>query len=107
MQIRPAVSSDIDRLIDIDGTITSNNYLHVERSGEGLGQVWKLQERPLRTKLIEPNRLDDETQFAVKQVVNEIDEGLAIVADHGGIVVASLVAQLDRSKSLLRLLDVR
>lgn len=107
MQIRPAVSSDIDRLIDIDGTVTSNNYLHVERSGEGLAQAWKLEERPLRAKLIEPNRLDDETQFAVKQVVNEIDEGVAIVADHAGIVVASLVAQLDRGKSLLRLLDIR
>ena len=107
MQIRPAVSSDIDRLIDIDGTITSNNYLHVERTGEGLAQAWKLEERPLRTKLIEPNRLDDETQFAVKQVVNEIDEGLVIVADHGGIVVASLLAQIDRGRSLLRLLDIR
>src|SRR5438445_3312257 len=107
MQIRPAVLSDIDRLIDIDGTITSSNYLHVERAGEGFGQTWKLQERPLRSKLIEPNRLDDETQFAVKQIVGAIDEGLAIVADHAGNVVASLLARLDASKSLLRLLDLR
>ena len=107
MQIRPAVSSDIERLIDIDGTITSNNYLHVEKTGEGLGQGWKLQERPLRNKLIEPNRLDDEKQFAVKQIVGGIEDGVAIVADHGGNVVASLVAQLDAAKAVLRLVDLR
>jgi len=57
---RPA---DLDRLIDIDGTITSVNYLHVERTGEAVGQSWKLDERPLRSKLIEPNTLDDDTRF--------------------------------------------
>jgi len=35
-------------IIDIDGTITSVNYLHVERTGEGVGQSWKLDERPLQ-----------------------------------------------------------
>jgi N-acetylglutamate synthase-like GNAT family acetyltransferase len=107
MQIRPAVSSDIDRLIDIDGTITSNNYLHVEKTGEGFGRIFRLEERQLRSKLIEPNRLDDEKQFAAKQIVGEIEDGLALVADHDGNVVASLVAQLDAGKSVLRLIDLR
>src|SRR5580765_5444474 len=107
MQIRPAASSDIDRLIDIDGTITSTNYLHVEKTGEEFGRTFKLEERPLRSKLIEPNRLDDEKQFAAKQIVGGIEDGLALVADHEGNVVASLVAQLDGSKSILQLIDLR
>ena len=107
MQIRPAVSSDIDHLLDIDGTITSNNYLHVERSGEGFAQTWKLEERPLRSKLIEPNTPSDELRFAMKQIVGEIDDGLALVADHGGNAVGLLLAQIDQSKSLLKLLDIR
>src|SRR5258706_13646817 len=107
MQIRPAISSDIDRLLDIDGTITSNNYLHVDKSGEGSALTWKLEERPLRSKLIESNRLDDEMQFAARQIVGGIEEGLMIVADHEGNVVASLIAQLDAAKSLFRLIDVR
>src|SRR5258706_3936673 len=100
MQIRPAVSSDIERLIDIDGTITSNNYLHVEKTGEGLGQGWKLQERPLRSKLIEPNRLDDEKQFAVKQIVGGIEDGLAVLAGHMGEGMGSLVVRVCTGQTL-------
>jgi len=107
MQIRPAVSSDVDRLIDIDGTINSNNYFHVEKTGEGFALAWKIEERPLRSKLIEPNRLDDEQQFAARQIIGGIEEGLALVADHGGNVMASLIARLDAAKSVLRLIDVR
>src|SRR3954447_11097351 len=45
MQIRPATSDDLERLIDIDGTIESSQYLHVERGGEGLAASWRLEER--------------------------------------------------------------
>jgi len=107
MQIRPAVAADLDQLTDIDGTITSSNYLHLERTGEGLVQNWKLDERPLRSRLIEPNAIDDETRFSMKQVVNGIEDGLALVAEHEGVVVASLLAQLQPANSTLRLLDVR
>src|SRR4051812_33397601 len=100
MQIRPAISSDLDQLSDIDGTINSSNYLHVEKSGEGFGQIWKLQERPLRSKLIESNPVPDDTRFAMKQIIGEIEEGMAIVADHSQIVVGCLIAQIDRTKSL-------
>jgi GNAT superfamily N-acetyltransferase len=107
MQIRPAVSSDLDQLCDIDGTITSPNYLHVEKTGEGFAQSWKLDERPLRAKLIEPNTLDDETRFTMKQIVNAIEEGLALVAEHEQIVVASLIAQHQPANSTFRLIDLR
>ena len=33
MQIRTATAEDFDRLPDVDGTIESTRYLHVERSG--------------------------------------------------------------------------
>lgn len=107
MQIRPAVSSDLEQLSDIDGTITSANYLHVERAGEGYAQSWKLQERPLRTKLIEPNKLDDDGRFVMKQIVNGIEEGLALVAEHSQIAVGVLIAQNQATNSTLRLLDLR
>jgi ribosomal protein S18 acetylase RimI-like enzyme len=107
MQIRPAVSADLEQLTDIDGTITSINYIHVERGGEGLTQGWKLDERPLRSKLIEPNVIDDDTRFSMKQIVNGNEDGMMMVAEHEGIVVASLVAQLQPGNSTLRLLDLR
>ncbi|HEV8604459.1 MAG TPA: GNAT family N-acetyltransferase [Tepidisphaeraceae bacterium] len=107
MQIRPAVATDLDQLVDIDATITSANYLHVERTGEGFAQVWKLDERPLRTKIIEPNAMDDETRFVMKQIVGEIEDGLALVAEHEGVVVASLLAQPQPANSTFRLIDLR
>jgi N-acetylglutamate synthase-like GNAT family acetyltransferase len=107
MQIRPAVAADLDQLTDIDGTITSINYLHVEKTGERLGQGWKLDERPLRSKLIEPNAIDDDTRFSMKQIVNGFEEGMALVAEHEGVVVAVLVAQRQPANSTLRLIDLR
>src|SRR6267142_1493584 len=107
MQIRPAIAADLNQLMDIDGTVESSKYLHVERIGEGLAQGWKLEERALRAKSIEPNTMDDETRFAIKQIVGGIDEGLALVAEHEGIVVASLVAQAQPGNGTLRLIDLR
>ena len=107
MQIRPAVAADLEQLTDIDGTITSTNYLHVETSGEGVSRNWKLDERPLRSKLIEPNAIDDNARFSMKQIVGGIEEGVALVAQHEGMVVASLVAQLQPANSTLQLIDLR
>src|SRR4051794_8261954 len=107
MQIRPAIAADLEQLADIDGTITSTDYLHIEQAGEGLARSWKIVQRPLRSKLIEPNTLDDEKRFAMKQIVNGIEEGLALVAEHEQIVVAMLVARLEASQSIMRLVDLR
>ena len=45
MEIRSATAQDLDRLIEIDGTIESTRYLFVDRSGEGLAMAWRLEER--------------------------------------------------------------
>ena len=36
MDIRPATAADLDLLFDIDGTVESMQYLHLEQAGEGL-----------------------------------------------------------------------
>src|SRR5882762_1413052 len=107
MQIRPAKPADLEQLNDIDGTVESSQYLHLERTGEGLTPAWKFEQRALRTKLIDPNAMDDETKFAIKQIAGGMDEGLALVAEHEGIVVASLVAQAQPANGTFRLIDLR
>src|ERR1041385_2355284 len=93
MEIRPATSADLERLTDIDGTIESLRYLHLDRSGEGMAVQWKLDERPLREKRIERNAMVEETIFAFKQIVSGIDEGLALVAEHDEGLVASAIPE--------------
>ena len=43
--------------------IESPEYLHLEKSGEGLSVTWKLSERQLREKRVERNRLSDDAAF--------------------------------------------
>jgi len=107
MEIRPATPADAERLCDIDGTIESARHMHIERNGEGIAVGWHLEERSLRQKLIAANPLDDESRFILRQITSGADEGLAIVAEHAGVVVASLLAQPQRSNRTLRLIDVR
>src|SRR5437870_12586934 len=92
MQIRPIMPLDLDTLGDIDGTVESVDYLHLDQSGEGMSIGWKLEKRPLRQKLIESNPLVDETHFAVKQIASGADEGLALLAEHEGLPVGLLIA---------------
>ena len=77
---------------EIDGTIDSTQYVHVERGGEGLALAWKLQERPLRERLARSNPIDDERRFWLKQIATGADEGLALMAEHEGVPVALVVA---------------
>jgi ribosomal protein S18 acetylase RimI-like enzyme len=107
MQIRPAALSDMDRLPDIDGTVESSEYLHLERSGEGLASGWKLDLRPLRSKMIEPNALDDERKFLIKQIVSGADEGIALVAEHERAPVALAVAHARPERGAMQLIDLR
>ena len=73
MEIRPIRPADLDRLIDIDGTIESSSYLHVDSSGEGLAMSWKLEERPLREKRMERNTPTDDMVFMMKQLVTGVN----------------------------------
>jgi ribosomal protein S18 acetylase RimI-like enzyme len=107
MQIRPGTIADLDRLADIDGTVESSRYLHLEQSGEGLAASWRLEERPLRERVIDPNRLGDEAAFLVKQIVSGADEGMVLVAEHDEAPVALLVAHLRPERQTLHVVDLR
>ena len=107
MQIRPGQPEDVDRLIDIDGTIESTQYLHLERGGEGLSQNFRLDERPAREKLLDPNAVDEERRFALKQVLGGVEEGLVLVAEHADQLVGLAIAQPDAERETLRLVDLR
>lgn len=107
MEIRPVRLPDLDRLIDIDGTIESGEYLHVHYTGEGMSGSWKLQERPLRQKKMDRNQPTDEIWFAMKQVVGGIEEGMALLAEHEGVNVAMLVARQEPQFGTMRILDAR
>ena len=95
MQIRPVEPRDLDLLSEIDGTVESSQYLHVERTGEGLGTAWRLHERPLRERLVRSNPIDDDRRFVIKQIVTGGDDGLALMAEHDDVPVALLAASPD------------
>jgi RimJ/RimL family protein N-acetyltransferase len=107
MQIRPATPADALLLGDIDGTIESTRYLHLGRSGDDLTPAWQIEERPLREKLISANPLDDDASFVLRQITAGSEEGLALVAEHENLIVASLIAQPRANTGTLRLIDVR
>ncbi|HEX8524546.1 MAG TPA: GNAT family N-acetyltransferase [Tepidisphaeraceae bacterium] len=107
MEIRPGKQQDLDELREIDGTIESAQYLHLDAAGEGLDRSWSLQQRPLREKLIEPNRLDDEAYFVAKQILTGADEGTVLVAEHEEALVAALIAQPRHVNKTLHIVDVR
>lgn len=107
MQIRPLQPADLEQLDDIDATIESVQYLHVNQEGEGLSRRWEISPRPLREKLIEPNRLSDEDRFFARQVVTEADEGLALAVAHHDQLAALLLAQIDPVARVVRIVDLR
>ena len=107
MQVRPMTPADLDALDEIDATVESRDYLHLARDGEGLASVWKLEQRPLREKLIEPNRVSDEVRFAYKQIARGIEEGAALALDAAGEPVAAAVAVSRPERKLLELVDLR
>jgi ribosomal protein S18 acetylase RimI-like enzyme len=106
MEIRAATPADIDKIEEIDAVVESMRYFHLDRSGEGADISWKLQERPLREKLIERNPLDDERRFALRQIVTGADEGIALVADYDGSVLAFTMAR-QTATGVLEIKDLR
>lgn len=98
---------DLDFLFDVDGTIESTGYLHVETTGSGLAPAWKVQERPLREKRVDQNRLDDDRLFAARQFASGADEGVALVVAQERVPMATLVAQPDAALGILNVTDLR
>ena len=107
MEIRPVRPGDLDELVEIDGTIESSQYLHLERAGEGFDLSFRLNERPLREQRIAANRLDDDRRFTVRQIATGADEGLALLAEHDGQKIALLVARLEPEHRTMRIDDLR
>ncbi len=94
-------------MLEIDGTVESHRYLHVDQGGEGLDVRWSVQDRPLRERLILPRPMDDEQQFAFRQFTTGMDEGMATVAEHDEQALGLLLAQPQQPANVLRLLDLR
>ncbi|HEX4796529.1 MAG TPA: GNAT family N-acetyltransferase [Humisphaera sp.] len=107
MDIRPVQPADLNALIEIDGTVESSHYLHVDRSGEGLTIQWKVEERPLRTKWVDRNRPSDELQFLLKQIASGVEEGIAVLAEHDGAMIGLMLAQPMPHYGTMRLIDIR
>jgi GNAT superfamily N-acetyltransferase len=107
MEIRPAIRTDLEMFRDIDGVIESSSYLHLDRTAEGLALSLKIETRPLREKMIHANRLSDDAFFSYRQVTESVQDGIALVAEHDGIIVGSAVAELRPETSTLHLVDLR
>ena len=105
MDLRPATAADLTGVIEIDATIESHRYLHVDRSGESFNIQWKIEDRPLRQRLITNIPLDDDKQFSYRQIATGIEDGIAQVAQHDDQIVAAMLAQ--PQADLLKLLDLR
>lgn len=107
MILRPVTAADLIFINDIDATVEAAHYLHVERTGEGLTRSWRLEPRPMRERAIRRFPMSEDATFLLKQVATGFDEGLAMVAEHDGQLVALMLAQTDVARSALRLIDLR
>src|SRR5688500_9290783 len=109
MELRPVTSRDLDALADIDGTIESSHYLHLDQQtiNDPPAMSWRLEERPARQKMIEPNRLNDDASFIVKQIATGVDEGLALLTEHDGAAVALLIAKQQPERGTFHIIDLR
>jgi ribosomal protein S18 acetylase RimI-like enzyme len=107
MDIRLLTPHDSRDLAEIDATIESSEYLHLDRSGEGMSLSLRLESRPLREKQITSNPIGDELSLMYRQVSSGADEGVALVAAHEGRVVAAILAQPSPAHGTMRLLDLR
>ena len=107
MHLRPAVAADLTDIHEIDATVESSHYLHVECSGDLPELGWRLGRRPLREKQIYPNPLTDELAFTLRQIATGGDEGTALLAEHDDLPVALLLAQPRPATATIELLDLR
>jgi GNAT superfamily N-acetyltransferase len=107
MDLRRLTVKDVPQLSEIDGTIDSREYFHLSRSGEGVTLQFSLEIHPLRERAIQPNRLTDEVTFLARQIASGADEGLALVAEHDSQLIAMLLAQIDPTRAVLKIHDLR
>jgi ribosomal protein S18 acetylase RimI-like enzyme len=107
MEIRPVQPADLALLCEIDGTIDSSHYVHVDRIGDALDMTWKLQQRPLRERRVLQNPIDDEVGFWLKQISSGADEGISLLIEHDAVPVALVVASQDYPHKTMKVHDIR
>jgi ribosomal protein S18 acetylase RimI-like enzyme len=107
MEIRPLTVDDLRDLAEIDATIESSGYLHLEQTGEGMEVSVRLESRPMREKRITPNPIGDELSVAYRQISSGADDGICVVAEHDGQLVAAALARPNLARGIMRLLDLR
>jgi ribosomal protein S18 acetylase RimI-like enzyme len=107
MDMRPATLADAAAISEIDGVIQSTQYLHVERTGDGLTMSMRVEPRPCRERLTVANPVTDEIAFAFRQVASGADEGIALVLEHEGRPVAAAVARPRHEHRVMQLVDLR
>lgn len=86
-------------------------YLHVEQTGEGLNVGWRVSERAMREARVVGNRMGEDAAFRARQIAMGHDEGLAVVTELRGAVVALAMAVPEAGrggeKGVLRVVDLR
>lgn len=69
--------------------------------------AWRVEERPLRSPQPHPGTLTEELLFTARQIATGHEEGLALVTEYDGNLLALAVATPDLEHGVLRLIDVR
>lgn len=105
MQIRPIQPADLDLLDEIDATIQSDDYLHVDRSTGMMSAHFKIECRPLLERKSESNPISDDLRFQFKQIATGIDDGFCVVAELNDMPIAAALAVL--SADVVDLVDLR
>lgn len=107
MELRAAHLADLSMLLDIDGTIRSPGYVHVSAACPGVSGSFALEPRTLSRAWEDRNLLGDELSFQLKQVLQGVEEGVALLAELEGEVVGSLLAAERRAEKTLHICDLR
>ncbi len=107
MNLRELTKADLSAVEEIDGTINSARYLHLQQEGEGVQREWKLQLRSLREIWVVSNPMSDEQRFFLKAVAEGIEEGAALVVEHEQRLVGLLAARALPQRRLLEIEDLR
>jgi ribosomal protein S18 acetylase RimI-like enzyme len=105
MQIRSIQLSDLDLLDEIDATIQSDSYLHVDRAAEALSASFRIENRPLPERRSESNPISDDLRFQFKQIASGIEDGFCVVAELDDLPVAAAVAV--QNGDVVELIDLR
>jgi ribosomal protein S18 acetylase RimI-like enzyme len=107
MDIRAAALADMNDLLEIDGTIESTHYLHVDQSGEGAALSWRLEERALRSPKVVSNPINEENRFFLRQLLSGAEEGIALAVARDRLPIALLLAREVPESRTLRVTDLR